>query len=114
MWVYDLFLVLFGIVIGVAAAAPLKNLFSGKYRKNKIQRKRVQLLTQLRKNPEDKKTAGQLNTEVFHEKEKEEVVEQLLQEIAETELIYSKERHGKIYWKFDQKAYNRNKHKFHA
>lgn len=114
MWIYDLFLVLFGIVIGVVAADPLKKIFTGKYRADKAQRKRVLLLSNLRKSPMEKKTAEQLNQEVFQGKEKEETVNQLLQEVSESGLIYSLTRHGKTHWIFNQETYDKNKHKFHS
>lgn len=112
MWVYDLFLVIFGITIGVIAAEPIKKIAKGSYKDEKLQRKRVKLLTNLRQDPAQKKSTAQLNLEVFGGKESEEKIIYLLKEIKESELIRSTERGSVIYWQFDQKVYDRNKHKF--
>ncbi|SDN22726.1 hypothetical protein [Alkalicoccus daliensis] len=112
MWIYDLFLVLFGMTIGVIAAEPLKKIFTGKYTQDKMQQKRVKLLTHLRKNPGRKKSTEALNTEIFNGKEKDDRIYQLLKDIEETKLIRSTEKQNTMYWQFDQKEYEKNKHKF--
>lgn len=61
---YDLFLVVFGIVLGVIVSDPLKKLFTGKYKEEARQRKRVKLLIYLREHVK-KHTTEELARHVF-------------------------------------------------
>ncbi|MGJ9385631.1 hypothetical protein [Salipaludibacillus sp. CF4.18] len=47
---YDLFLVMIGIVLGVFISDPLKNIVTGKYKEDARQKKRVKLLIHIREN----------------------------------------------------------------
>lgn len=85
---YDLFLVTFGIVLGVIASEPLKKLFTGKYKEESRQKKRVQLLLYIRENKSKADpTTEELAKLVFGGKLGINQVYRLLQEIAETGLI---------------------------
>lgn len=85
---YDLFLVMFGIVLGVIVSDPLKKLFTGKYKEETRQKKRVKLLLYIReKNPKDAPTTEELAERVFSGKIDINTVNELLKEIEEIGLI---------------------------
>ena len=86
---YDLFLVVFGIVLGVIASDPLKKLFTGKYKEEARQKKRVKLLLYIRENKLNS-TTEELAEEVFAGKLDINVVGKLLKEIEDIGLIKSK------------------------
>ncbi|GAE28126.1 hypothetical protein JCM9140_4321 [Halalkalibacter wakoensis JCM 9140] len=83
---YDLFLVVFGIVLGVMVSDPLKKLFTGKYKEEARQRKRVKLLIYMREYVK-KHTTEELAQHVFLGKIDIATVKQLLIDIEETGLI---------------------------
>ncbi|CAM3991133.1 hypothetical protein [Alkalicoccus chagannorensis] len=112
MWLYDLFLVLFGVGLGVFAADPIKNLFTGRWKEQKKQQHRVALLSYLREQEGKTFSREELNEKVFRGKKAEAEVEKLLQETAESTLIYAVEKRGERLWTFDRSAYDKNKHKF--
>lgn len=88
MILYDLVLVVIGIVIGVIAGDPLKKLFTGGYKEEMRQKKRVKLLLYLRENAKNEKlTTSELTDKVFNRKEKEQTVHSLLEEIEKYGLI---------------------------
>lgn len=85
---YDLFLVIFGIVLGVFASDPLKKLFTGKYKVEKRQKKRVKLLVSIRESgPKKNLTTEELAAKVFSTKVDVETVYELLEEIKQFGLV---------------------------
>ncbi|MDT8861387.1 hypothetical protein N0O92_14290 [Alkalihalobacillus sp. MEB130] len=85
---YDLFLVVFGIILGVIVSDPLKKLYTGKYKEEARQKKRVKLLLQIRENqPKEPFTTEALTEKVFSGKLDVETVYTLLKEIEEFGLI---------------------------
>jgi len=90
MILYDLFLVIMGIFIGVIARDPIKKLFTGGYKEDMRQKKRVKLFLFLREEAVNKKlTTSELADKVFAGKEKEQDVQSLLEEIEKFGLIKS-------------------------
>ncbi|WP_416149056.1 hypothetical protein ACM26V_22860 [Salipaludibacillus sp. HK11] len=90
MILYDLLLVVVGIFIGVITADPLKKLFTGGYKEEMRQKKRVKLLLYLRENTKiQKPTTSDLASSVFNGKLDEGTVHKLLEEIEEIGLIKS-------------------------
>ncbi|UCZ55231.1 hypothetical protein LGQ02_03750 [Bacillus shivajii] len=85
---YDLFLVLIGIVLGMIVKDPLKNLVTGKYKEDARQKKRVKLLLYIRGNKtKDHPTTEEMAENVFSGKLDIRTVTKLLQEVEETGLI---------------------------
>ncbi|GEL08201.1 hypothetical protein [Salisediminibacterium halotolerans] len=114
MILYDFLLVVIGITIGVIAAEPLKKLFTGAYKEDRRQQKRVKLLVHLRQLASgEKRTTKQLNEAVFRNKESDEAVHSYLAYIEESGLIRrnpAKNGHlSEDAWTFDQKAYERGR-----
>lgn len=111
MVLYDLLLIMVGIFIGVVAADPLKKLFTGGYKEEMRQKKRVKLLLYLREEAKnDKPTAEQLNQLVFKGKEKTETVLSLLKDIEETGLITNiSSQSGEKRWYCTKKAYTQSR-----
>ncbi|MCR6110100.1 hypothetical protein HXA35_07150 [Bacillus sp. A301a_S52] len=90
MILYDFLLVTIGIFIGVIAADPLKKLFTGQYKEDIRQKKRVKLLLYLREEAKGRKVATrELCDAVFKGKENIDTVYKLLKDIEETGLIKS-------------------------
>ncbi|WP_235715030.1 hypothetical protein [Halalkalibacter akibai] len=87
MILYDLFLVLFGIILGVIVSEPLKKLFTGKYKEEERQKKRVKLLLYVRENQTETLTTEKLANAVFGGKLDISLVNKLLKEIEEIGLI---------------------------
>lgn len=85
--VSDLFLVVFGIVLGVIASDPLKKLFTGKYKEEVRQKKRVKLLLAIRETPSRASTTEELAEKVFSGKLDIKLVDKLLREVEEIGLI---------------------------
>lgn len=85
---YDLILVLFGMTLGVFAADPIKKLFTGKYKEEARQKKRVKLLLYLREEKKGKSaTTGEMVDHVFKGKVDPKEVNAYLSYIAEAGLI---------------------------
>ncbi|SES42521.1 hypothetical protein [Salipaludibacillus aurantiacus] len=109
MVIYDLLLIITGIIIGVIAADPLKKLFTGGYKEEKRQKKRVKLLLYLREEASrEKLTAPVLADKVFKGKEDGETVHQLLEEIEKTGFIKSLKT-GDNDWKKQKWFFNKKK-----
>ncbi|WP_280768784.1 hypothetical protein [Salipaludibacillus daqingensis] len=90
MVLYDLLLVIIGIFIGVIASDPLKKLFTGGFKEDIRQKKRVKLLLYLREDTKyQKPSTSELAEKVFNGKESEETVHELLKEIEGFGLIKS-------------------------
>ncbi|WP_368506108.1 hypothetical protein AB3N04_19875 [Alkalihalophilus sp. As8PL] len=88
MILYDLILVVFGIVLGVFIAEPLKNIFTGKHKEEARQKKRVKLLLAIRENKTKiPPTTEELAEKVFSGKLDIKAVEKLLKEVEDTGLI---------------------------
>lgn len=87
MILYDLFLIVFGIVLGVIVSEPLKKLFTGKYKEEERQKKRVKLLLYVRENKENAPTTEELARNVFAGKLDISLVSKLLEEIEEIGFI---------------------------
>ncbi|NJP38796.1 hypothetical protein [Alkalicoccus luteus] len=104
MWLYDLILVLIGFGLGIVSAGPLKNMFSGKWREDARQKKRVKLLSFLQQSSGKGYTAAELNQIVFKEKLNADDVDKLLSEIAESALIYNKSNR----WYFADDVYRKH------
>ncbi|ADU28845.1 hypothetical protein [Evansella cellulosilytica] len=83
---YDLILVVFGMILGVMIKDPLKNIFTGKYKENARQKKRVKLLVSIR-GSEKPLTTEELAQNVFNSKLKIVEVHQLLRDIEEIGFI---------------------------
>ncbi|MFC4735435.1 hypothetical protein ACFO4L_02445 [Bacillus daqingensis] len=90
MWINDLILVLIGFALGIVSAGPLKNIWTGKWKEDARQNKRVKLLSALQQEAGYGFTAEELNQRVFNRKLDEADVIELLKEIAESNLIYYK------------------------
>lgn len=85
---YDLILVLFGMTLGVFAADPIKKLFTGKYKEEARQKKRVKLLLYLREEKQGKPaTTKEMAENVFHGKVDVKDIEAYLTYIEEAGLI---------------------------
>ncbi|WP_199228105.1 hypothetical protein [Salipaludibacillus keqinensis] len=97
MILYDFFLVAVGIFIGVIAADPMKKLFTGGYKEEAKQKKRVKLLLYLRETAKNEKvTTEELCEHVFRGKEDMNLVHRLLKDIEATGLIKGLEVKGDI------------------
>ncbi|WP_232735693.1 hypothetical protein [Alteribacter populi] len=85
---YDLFLVIFGIILGVIVSDPLKKIITGKYKEEMRQKKRVKLLLYIRENKTNvASTTEELAERVFAGKLDINTVNKLLKEIEEIGLI---------------------------
>ncbi|WNF38588.1 hypothetical protein RJD24_09265 [Bacillaceae bacterium IKA-2] len=85
---YDLILVVFGMVLGIIVSDPLKKLFTGKFKEEARQKKRVQLLLYIRENnTKIAPTTEELSEKVFTGKNDINSVSKLLKEIEKTGLI---------------------------
>lgn len=85
---YHLFLVIFGIILGMVAKDPLKNLVTGKYKEDARQKKRVKLLLYIReRDPKKAPTTEELAENVFEGKLAVDAVTELLKEIEALGLI---------------------------
>ncbi|MDG5787103.1 hypothetical protein QA612_06325 [Evansella sp. AB-P1] len=108
MFLYDLFLVVIGIVLGIIVKDPLKNIITGKYKEDARQKKRVKLLLYIRENKgKNNPTTEELAEKVFLGKLDTSTVQQLLKEIEEIGLIRrmtTKEKvDGKTKWIYQKK-----------
>ena len=106
--IYDLFLVTFGIVLGVIASDPLKKIFTGKYKEEARQKKRVKLLVYIRQSQtKSGVTTEELAEKVFSNKIDIKTTYELLREIEEIGLIKAIKPkdtdHNKTKW-----VYNKN------
>lgn len=101
---YDLILVLFGMTLGVFAADPIKKLFTGKYKEEARQKKRVKLLLYLREEKKGKPaTTEDMVNHVFSNKVDSKEVNAYLTYIAEAGLIKqvnNSDDPNKHSWKF--------------
>ncbi|WP_216829747.1 hypothetical protein [Alkalihalobacterium elongatum] len=107
---YDLFLVLFGLILGILVSDPLKKLFTGKYKEEARQKKRVKLLVYIRQNSSKLgPTIEELTEKVFSNKLDMETVSQLLKEIEAHGLIKRVTHKGQdernTRWVFTDKRY---------
>ncbi|MCR6106022.1 hypothetical protein HXA34_06990 [Salipaludibacillus agaradhaerens] len=108
MILYDFLLVTIGIFIGVIAGDPLKKLFTGQYKEEIRQKKRVKLLLYLREEAEGGKVSTrELCETVFRGKEHIDTVHKLLEDIEETGLIKSVSTTANV----EEKKWAFNKHK---
>ncbi|WP_078551739.1 hypothetical protein [Bacillus alkalicellulosilyticus] len=87
---YDLFLIVFGIILGMIAKDPLKKIVTGKYKEEARQKKRVKLLIYIRENSaKTAPTTEELAEKVFSGKLDISLVNELLLEIEQFNLIKS-------------------------
>lgn len=101
---YDLILVLFGMTLGVFAADPIKKLFTGKYKEEARQKKRVKLLLYLREEKQGKPASTEeMAANVFNGKIDAKEIETYLTYIEEAGLIKKTNQPNdplKQQWKF--------------
>ncbi|MDE5415144.1 hypothetical protein [Alkalihalobacterium chitinilyticum] len=107
---YDLFLVMFGLILGIIVKDPLFKIFTGKYKEEARQKKRVKLLVYIRKHGANVgPTTEELAQKVFSNKVDTETVKQLLKDIEDTGLIKRVGHKGqdelKTRWVFTDKKY---------
>ncbi|WP_078427782.1 hypothetical protein [Alkalihalobacterium alkalinitrilicum] len=107
---YDLFLVVFGLILGILVSDPLKKLFNGKYKEEARQKKRVKLLVYIRKNSSKAgPTTEELAEKVFANKVDMDTVKQLLKDVEDTGLIkrivHKGQEEEKTRWVFTDKKY---------